>query len=233
MIKALVTGGTRGIGAAIALLLADSGYDVTITGTSATGKPLAKCKFLQADFVDTRQTASFADRIAKEDFAVLINNAGINKIGDLESYSEKDFLSIQQVNVTAPFLLCKAVLPGMRKMKYGRILNITSVFGSVSRPGRSAYSTSKFALFGMTRALALEVAVDNILVNCLAPGFIDTELTRGILGDKGMADMAQQVPQKRLGRPEEIAAVARFLVSAENSYMTGQTITADGGYTSV
>lgn len=231
--NALVTGGTRGIGSATAALLAESGYEVTVTGRSAKGTPPKGCRYVQADFSNAGDTERLAGEIASWNLSVLINNAGINKIGPLETYSPADFLRIQQVNVTAPFLLCQAVVPSMRKNQYGRILNITSVFGVVSRAQRSAYSTSKFGLFGLTRALALETAGDNVLVNCLAPGFIDTELTRGILGEKGMAEMARSIPQGRLGRPEEIAVCARFLVSPENTYMTGQNVVVDGGFTCV
>ena len=102
----------------------------------------------------------------------------------------------------------------------------------VSRAGRSAYSASKFALFGLSRALALEVASDNVLVNCLAPGFVETDMTRNILGASGMAEMVGRIPVGRLAQPEEIARYARFLVSEENTYMTGQTLIVDGGFTS-
>ena len=135
------------------------------------------------------------------------------------------------MNVTTPFLLCRALVDGMRKKGYGRILNVTSVFGVVSKAGRAAYSASKFGLFGLTRALALELAKDNVLVNCLAPGFVDTELTRGILGEKGIQEMAAKVPMGRLAQPEEIAQYACFLVGEENTFMTGQNIIVDGGFT--
>ncbi|MFQ5853655.1 MAG: SDR family NAD(P)-dependent oxidoreductase, partial [Candidatus Binatia bacterium] len=114
---------------------------------------------------------------------------------------------------------------------WGRIVNITSVFGVVSKVGRSAYSASKSSLVGLSRALALEVATENVLVNCLAPGFVDTELTRRILGEKGMSDIVATVPMGRLAGPQEIARYVLFLVSEENTYMTGQNIVVDGGFT--
>jgi 3-oxoacyl-[acyl-carrier protein] reductase len=120
----------------------------------------------------------------------------------------------------------------MRKGRFGRIVNITSVFGVVSKAERAAYSTSKFALLGLSRALALEVAADNVLVNCVAPGFVDTELTRRILGAKGIETIIASVPMGRLALPGEIARFVRFLVSEDNSYMTGQHVIVDGGYTS-
>ena len=119
----------------------------------------------------------------------------------------------------------------MKKRKFGRIVNITSIFGVVSRAERSAYSASKFALAGLTRALALETARDNVLVNALAPGFVDTDLTRQILGEKGIEEMAARIPMRRFAKSEEIARYVFFLASEQNSYMTGQTIIADGGFT--
>lgn len=165
------------------------------------------------------------------DFAVLVNNAGINKIGHLAEYDSADFGRIQQINVWAPFMLCRAVVPGMRKKRFGRIVNITSIWGVVSKAGRSAYSASKFGLFGLSRALALEVAADNILVNCVAPGVVDTELTRGVLGEKAIAELLDRVPLGRMAQPDEIARYVRFLASEENTYMTGQNIIVDGGFT--
>lgn len=229
--KALVTGGTRGIGLAIARALVESGHEVTVSGTSSEGHGPEGCAYLGCDFSDPSQLGAFAVEVAKMDLAVLVNNAGINKIGFLEEYDPADFARIQQVNVMAPFTLCRAVVPGMRKRHFGRIVNITSIWGVVSKSGRSAYSASKFGLFGLSRALALEVAADNVLVNCVAPGVVDTELTRKVLGENGIREMVQQIPIGRLGRPEEIARFVLFLASEENTYMTGQNIVVDGGFT--
>ncbi len=229
--KALVTGGTRGIGEASEQALLAAGYDVTVTGSSSKGHGPQGCVYQVCDFSNINDVKRMAQGLLKEEFSVLVNNAGINAIGRLEDYDLQDFLRIQQVNVTAPFLLCKALVPGMRKRRFGRIVNITSIFAVVSRSLRSAYSTSKFGLTGMSRALALEVAADNVLVNCLAPGFVDTELTRRILKKRGMAEMAKEVPMGRLAQVDEIAAYVRFLASAENTYMTGQTVVVDGGFT--
>ena len=229
--KVLVTGGTRGIGEAAVQLFSKNGFEVTATGTSLSDKKREGISYLSCDFSDTKATERFAKEIANMGFSVLINNAGINKIGPLSDYSLKDFEKIQRVNVTAPFLLCRAVLPGMQKRGFGRIVNITSIFGVVSKAERSAYSASKFALAGLSKALALEMARDNILVNCLAPGFVDTELTRKILGEEGMREMAVKVPMGRFARPEEIAKFIIFLTSEENTYMTGQNIIVDGGFT--
>lgn len=229
---ALVTGGTRGIGAASAMALLEAGHEVIVTGTSPEGHAPAGCAYRHCDFSDAGALEAFAAEVGRLELSVLVNNAGINKVGPLAEYDPADFLRIQQVNVTAPFMLCRAVVPGMRQRRFGRIVNITSVWGVVSKAGRSAYSTSKFGLFGLTRALALEVAADNVLINCLAPGFVDTELTRRVLGEAGIREMMAQVPAGRLARPEEIARYVQFLASEENSYMTGQTLVVDGGFTS-
>ncbi len=229
--SALVTGGTRGIGAAIARALRDAGLSVVVTGTSAEGVAPAGCEYLAVDLTDPPAAEHFAADVATRGFSVLVNNAGVNKVGRVDAYDRPDFERILDVNLVAPFLLCRAVVPGMCAQGYGRIVNITSIFGVVSKAGRSAYSASKFGLFGLTRALALEVAEQNVLVNCLAPGFVDTELTRTVLGEAGIADMVQQVPMRRLARPEEIARYAAFLCSDDNTFMTGQTMVVDGGFT--
>ena len=229
--KALVTGGTRGIGKAVAQLLLRNGFEVTVTGTLPSGRGPDGTSYLSCDFSNLKEIELFAKEISQMGFSILINNAGINKIGRAAEYALEDFQLLQQVNVTAPFLLCRAVVPGMCQKKFGRIVNITSVFSLVSKAERLAYSTSKFGLVGLSRALALEVAKDNVLVNCLAPGFVDTELTHKILGEKGMAEMADKIPMKRLGSPEEIAHYVLFLVSEQNTYMTGQNIIVDGGFT--
>ena len=229
--KALVTGGTRGIGFAVAEALLKAGYEVTVTGSKPNGKGPKGSAIITCNFLNREATQKFADEIKNKNFDILINNAGINKIGPIADYNPEDFEKIQQVNLIAPFLLCQAVIPGMCRRRFGRIVNVTSVFGVVSRAGRHAYSASKFGLFGLSRALSLEVAKDNVLVNCLAPGFIDTDLSREILGEKGVAQVIQKIPMGRLGEPKEMAKVIQFLVSGENTYLTGQNIIVDGGYT--
>ncbi len=230
--RVLVTGGTRGIGQAIVSVLVEGGDNVYLTGTSSTGAVPDGCTYIACDFSDMNQVEALAGRVATLDLDVLVNNAGVNKIGILSEYGIDDFLRIQQVNVTAPFLLCRSVVPSMQAKGFGRIVNITSIWGVVSKPERSAYSTSKFGLFGLSRALALEVAPDNVLVNCLAPGFVNTDLTRKFLGNDGIAAVLKDIPVGRLADPAEIARCVRFLASAENSYITGQNILVDGGFTS-
>lgn len=230
---ALVTGGTRGIGAAIAKRLHGDGAVVTVTGTDRDGSAPGGCSYRAVDFSDQLATEAFADDMQRVGFDILVNNAGINRIGPFDQLSPADFDLVQQVNVRAPFLLCRAVLPGMRKKGWGRIVNISSVWGKISKEFRGPYSASKFALDGMTAALAAEVAADGILANCVSPGFIDTDLTRSILGDAGITEITTCIPIRRLGTPEEVAALVAWLVGPENTYISGQNIAIDGGFTRV
>ncbi len=217
----------------MAVRLRDDGAKVTVTGTRAGVAAPEGCAYHAVDFSDRDATRAFADRIAGEDFDILVNNAGINKIGPFDSIDPADFERIQDVNVYAPFLLMRSVVARMREKRWGRIVNIASIFGVVSRELRASYSASKFALDGMTAALAAEVAADGVLANCVSPGFIDTELTRNILGEHGIAELLARVPMKRLGKPEEIAAFVAWLVSDENTYISGQNLVIDGGFTRV
>jgi NAD(P)-dependent dehydrogenase (short-subunit alcohol dehydrogenase family) len=137
------------------------------------------------------------------------------------------------VNVTAPFRFSQVVLAGMRSRNWGRIVSITSIFGKVSKAHRASYSTSKFALDGMMAALAAEVAVDGVLVNCVAPGLTETDLTRAMLDEKGVAELVDQIPARRLAQPGEIAAFVVWLAGPENTYISGQNIAIDGGFTRV
>ena len=228
--KALITGGTRGIGRAIAERLRDAGALVTVTGTREVGKAPRGCAYEPANFADDAATAAFAARAARAGYSILVNNAGINKIAPFARIVPADFDLIQRVNVRAPFLLCRAILPGMAKRRWGRIVNVSSIFGVISREQRGAYSASKFALDGLTASLAAEAAAAGVLANCVAPGFVDTDLTRRVLGRKGMKDLAARVPMRRLARPAEIAAFVAWLCGPENTYISGQNLVIDGGF---
>lgn len=230
---ALVTGATRGIGRAIALRLLADGAEVTVTGTRVDGIAPPGCAYSAVDFADEAATQEFADGIAHWAPDILVNNAGINRVANFAEVDPADFSRIQRVNVTAPFLLCHAVVPGMKARGWGRIVNISSIWGKVSRAGRASYSASKFAIDGLTAAMAAEVAAYGVLANCVAPGFIDTDLTRSVLGDAGMKEVAAQIPARRLGRPEEIAALVAWLAGPENTYVSGQNIAIDGGFVRV
>ena len=133
----------------------------------------------------------------------------------------------------APFILCQAVIPYMKQQNWGRIVNLTSIFGNISKEYRAPYSSSKFGLDGMTTALAAEVSEFGILANSVGPGFIDTDMTRNVLGEKGMSELKDKIPMKRLGQVDEIASLVSWLVSEENTYMSGQNLMIDGGFSRV
>ena len=228
--RALVTGGTRGIGAAVAERLTADGAEVVVTGTRDDGSGPAGCGYRAVDFDDLAATERFAAEAAELELDILVNNAGVNKIAPFAEIDPADFDWIQRVNVRAPFLICRAVVPGMRQRGWGRIVNVSSIWGVISREQRGAYSASKFALDGMTAALAAEVAAAGVLANCVSPGFIDTDLTRTVLGEDGIAEVTAQVPARRLGTPAEVAALVAWLVGAENTYVTGQNVLIDGGF---
>ena len=230
---AVVTGATRGIGRAIAERLLADGARVLATGTRPAGPAPAGYDYRAVDFADPVATRAFADELGRLGPDILINNAGINQNAPFAEIAPGEFLRIQKINVEAPFLLCRAVIPGMKAKGWGRIVTLSSIWGKISRAGRGSYSASKFAVDGMTAALAAEVAEHGILANCVAPGFIDTELTRGILGPDGIREVTRQVPMRRLGRVEEIAAFVAWLAGPENTYISGQNIAIDGGFTRV
>ncbi|EKD70848.1 MAG: Dehydrogenases with different specificities (short-chain alcohol dehydrogenases) [uncultured bacterium] len=232
--KVVVTGGSRGIGLAIAQKFSTRGFEVLITGT----KPSSSLKdrdyeYYCADFSSPQSVQDFSIVLRNYEPDILINNAGINVVTPFEEISLETFIKIQQVNVIAPFRLCQAVIGNMKKKQWGRIVNIASIWSKISKSGRASYSTSKFGLDGMSVAISAELSQYNILVNCVSPGFIDTDLTRSTLGEEGMRKIANEIPIKRLGNSTEIATLVTWLASEENTYLTGQNIAIDGGFTRV
>jgi NAD(P)-dependent dehydrogenase (short-subunit alcohol dehydrogenase family) len=231
--KVLITGGTRGIGYAVAEAFLEQEAEVHVTGTKKDGKGPHGSIFHSCDFSNLENLEKLCDKVQGVNIEVLINNAGINKTGAFAELSPEDFLRIQQVNLYSAFRLIQAVLPGMISKNWGRIVNITSIFSIISKEFRAPYSASKFGLDGMTASLAAEVAESGVLVNSVAPGFIDTELTRKVLGEQGMQEMAEKVPIRRMGNPEEVARLVLWLASDENTFVSAQNIAIDGGYSRV
>lgn len=228
---AVVTGATRGIGRAIADRLARDGARVIATGSGPEGYTPEGGAYRGIDFMDTDNVENFGAELAKTGIDILVNNAGVNRLAPFAELSAEDIQRLHQVNVLAPMLLCRAVVPGMREKRWGRIVNIASIWSMASMRYRAAYSATKFALDGMSIALAEEVAADNVLVNCVSPGFIDTEMLHGMMNDDQIGELVKKVPMRRLGRPEEIAALVAWMAGPENTFVTAQNIPIDGGFT--
>ena len=232
--RVFITGASRGIGASIARAYRAEGAFVigTQTQNNDTNNDLCSEWYI-TDFTDEAQILSCADYLKSQDVDILINNAGFNTNENFSSIDLDVFKKIQQVNLLAPFLLCQAAVEGMEKKGWGRIVNISSIFGKISKAGRAAYSASKFALDGLTVAVSAEYSSRGVLANCVAPGFIDTSLTRTMLSNAEIMDLVSRVPIGRLGEVNEIANLVLWLSSVENTFTTGQNIAIDGGFTRV
>jgi len=232
---ALVTGATRGIGRAIARLLEQCGAHVIVTGTKAGPSPETIGKdYWPLDLSNDTSTAEFCKRLeALPRLDVLVNNAGINKIEPVDELSSEQWDRILKVNLTGAMLLTRSAARVMKRQKDGgRIVNVSSIFGIVSRSWRNAYSATKFGLNGLTKSSALDLASHKILVNAVCPGFTLTDMTRGILSKKDMDELNQLIPLGRFAEEDEIARAAVFLCSDWNTYMTGETVIVDGGFVS-
>jgi len=232
--RVFITGASRGIGAAIAKAYRAEGAFVVGTQTQNNDTNNDVCnEWYITDFLDEDQILGCADYLKSQDIDILVNNAGFNTNENFSSIDLEVFKKIQQVNLLAPFLLCQAAVEGMELKGWGRIVNISSIWGKISKTGRAAYSASKFALDGLTAGLSAEYSSRGIMANCVAPGFIDTSLTRRMLTPNEITDLVSRVPIARLGNVSEIANLVLWLSSAENTFTTGQNIAIDGGFTRV
>jgi 3-oxoacyl-[acyl-carrier protein] reductase len=234
---ALVTGASRGIGRAIALELAKQGAKVIGTATSESGAAAISDylsaslgKGLVLNVNDAAACAAIVDDIQKDygGLSILVNNAGITQDQLAMRMKDDEWDAVIATNLTAVARLSRAVLRGMMKAKHGRIINITSVVGSMGNPGQMNYAAAKAGVAGMSRALAREIGSRNITVNCIAPGFIDTDMTKS-LNEQQIAALLQQIPLNRLGLPEDVATAAAFLASPQAAYITGTTLHVNGG----
>jgi NAD(P)-dependent dehydrogenase (short-subunit alcohol dehydrogenase family) len=229
--KIFITGASRGIGLAAAMLFSSLGGDVIGTRTRRRDEEsTVPYRLMEYDFISKEEVFKCSDFVKDWNPDILVNNAGINKIDSFLDVSPVDFERIQQVNLFAPFILCQSALQGMLDNGWGRIVNISSIWGKISKEMRAAYSASKFGLDGMTIALAAEYSKSGILANCVAPGFINTELTYKILGEDGVNKIQPTIPIGRLGSVNDVANLIVWLSSDLNTYVTGQNISADGGY---
>ncbi|MES2092102.1 MAG: 3-oxoacyl-ACP reductase FabG [Pseudomonadota bacterium] len=235
---ALVTGASRGIGRAIAMVLAQRGYKVLGTATTESGAQAITqalsahedSRGLVLDVTDAAAVDAAIDAILKQHGAlhVLVNNAGITRDTLAMRMKDDDWDAVLDTNLKAVFRTSRAVMRTMMKQRYGRIVNITSVVGVSGNAGQANYAAAKAGVAGMTRALARELGSRNITVNCVAPGFIDTDMTRG-LSDEQQTALKAQIPLGRLGQPEDIAEAVAFLASPQAGYITGTELHVNGG----
>lgn len=237
MKRVLITGASGGIGSAIAKEFAAEGYELVLH----CHNNLNKLNDLKAELQDslTYEPVLVTGDLSKEDdvnaivakagdIDVLVNNAGITRDRLLVTMKPEDFDTVIEANLRSVYLMTHAVLRGMIKRRWGRIINLASVSGIYGNAGQANYAASKAGIIGFSKSLAKEVAARNVTVNCIAPGMIETEMTAAI-PEKAKEALLAEIPMKRMGRPEEIAYVASFLASEKASYITGAVIEADGG----
>lgn len=236
---AVVTGASRGIGAAIAQALGKQGATVIGTATTQSGAEQIGAALQQAgikgagmalDVNDAVQVETVLKQVAEQygDIAILVNNAGVTRDTLLMRMKEEDWDAVLSTNLKSVFRLSQAVLRPMMKARYGRIVNISSVVGHSGNAGQTNYAAAKAGMTGFTKSLAQEVGSRGITVNCVAPGFIDTDMTRDLPEDQ-RARLQQQIPLGRLGKVEDIAAAVAFLASPMAGYITGETLHVNGG----
>ncbi len=220
MRTAFVTGGSKGIGKAIAEKFMEDGYEVFAPTRS------------KLDLCSIDSVKSFIAENTSRTFDVIVNNAGINDINDIDQITDDEIERMMQVNLISPLMILRGFASGMISAGYGRIVNIGSVWGIVSKRGRTVYSATKHGIHGITKTLAVELAEHNILVNTVCPGFTLTELTRKNNSPDQIAEISLDIPARRMAQPSEIAEAVCWLAGENNTYITGQLIAVDGGYTS-
>jgi 3-oxoacyl-[acyl-carrier protein] reductase len=230
---ALVTGASRGIGRAIAVELARQGARVVGTATTVEGAKAISESGLNGKVLNVRDTAQSDELVAaiqKElgDIVILVNNAAVTRDNLAVRMKDADWDEVMETNLKSVFRLSRAVMRGMMKARWGRIINITSVVGASGNPGQANYAAAKAGVVGMAKSLARELGSRNITVNCVAPGFIDTDMTRRLPDEQRNALLAQ-IPLGRLGLPEDIAAAVAYLASPAAAYVTGTVLHVNGG----
>ena len=235
----LITGATNGIGKEILEAFLKTKAIIIATGNSTSKKKFFeiydknKIDYHQANFNNEKSSRDFIKKIQNyKKIDICINNAGINKINYINKISN-EFDDILNVNLKIPFQILSGVSKLMKKNNYGKIINISSIWGKKSKEKRISYTTSKYALNGLTVSSSIELAKYNVLVNSISPGFVDTELTRRVLSKKEINQVKKQIPIGRLAKPSEIVPLIFFLSSELNTYITGQIIYVDGGFINV
>ncbi len=219
MKRVLITGGSRGIGKAIANKFSSENFEVIAPSRS------------ELELDNAQSVKDFVLKYQNEAFDVIVNNAGINDVNLLENVTDEELQRMLSINLISPIALLRGFIPKMKEAKTGRIINIASIWAVVSKEGRSIYSATKNAMHGITNTLALELAPYNILVNTVSPGFTLTELTQQNNSAIEISQICQNIPLGRMASPQEIAEVVYFLGSESNTYLTGQKICVDGGFT--
>ena len=214
---ALVTGASRGIGKSIKEVLSNDGVEIVSPSRD------------ELDLSSSESIDEFLSNLTT-DIDIIINNAGILKVGEPEDFSTDDLNDILQVNVIAPFKIISGTIEKMKMQNFGRIVNISSIWGQKSKKGRTLYSSSKAALDALTRSFAIELAPYNILVNSVAPGYIATDMLKQYNTEEELSIIRDTIPMNRFGKKIEIAELVKFLCSEKNSYITGQILTIDGGF---
>jgi 3-oxoacyl-[acyl-carrier protein] reductase len=228
---ALITGASRGIGLACAHALASAGARVILSARDAAKLEAASAAIPGSSWVtlDMSSPESIKEAFAKAGKVdILVNNAAVTKDGLALRMKKDDWDAVLATNLTGAFLAIQQVMQGMMKERWGRIINISSIVGETGNPGQANYVASKAGLIGLTKSLAQEIASRNITVNAIAPGFIDTDMT-AVLSDELKQNMLAHIPLKRFGKPEDVAAAAKFLASEEAGYITGAVLNVNGG----